>query len=104
LCRYAERFKDDAKFAQALHWFTLAAEQGGVDAAAAQMNVGELHFKGIGTARNELEGIKWYVRAANAGEVAAQKKLNAMLNRPTSAWTPMAETASTYDTLLRVSR
>ena len=108
MCRLhssASRFKDESANVEALRWLTLAAEQRGENAAKAQFNVGKFHFIGVGTAKNPLEGIKWFVKAANAGDESAQNELKAMLNQPPSAaWTHMAESAATYDTLLRVAK
>lgn len=62
-------------FAQALHWYTQAAEQGH---AVATYNVGVLHDKGLGLKKDYKEAGKWYRKSADLGYSTAQYNLGIM--------------------------
>ncbi|MFZ6678924.1 tetratricopeptide repeat protein [Undibacterium sp. Tian12W] len=61
--------QDDA---EALKWFTKAAEQGHLDAV---VMVADCYFEGRGTNKNMDEAIRWYSKAAEQGQSLAQIKL-----------------------------
>jgi TPR repeat protein len=46
--------------------------------AAAQYNLGLMHFHGIGVAQDDVEAVKWFRRAAEQGEPSAQYNLGVM--------------------------
>ena len=54
--------------------FRKAAEQGN---AKAQFNLGECYVHGTGVARNEVEAVKWYRKAAAQGHDRAIKLIEA---------------------------
>ncbi|OUS12474.1 hypothetical protein A9Q89_06205 [Gammaproteobacteria bacterium 53_120_T64] len=62
-------------YADALHWFTLAAAQ---NHAIATYNVGVLHDKGLGLEKDYKEAGKWYRKAADLGYSTAQYNLGIM--------------------------
>jgi len=53
-------------------WFTLAAEQGHVDA---QYNLGQIHRLGKGVPKNDKTAVKWFTLAAEQGDAKAQFNL-----------------------------
>jgi TPR repeat protein len=55
--------------------FKASAEQGN---AAAQYNLGQMHYKGKGVTQSYPEAAKWFRRAANQGDAAAQFNLGEM--------------------------
>jgi TPR repeat protein len=62
-------------FEVAATWYTLAAEQGHIEA---QYNVGIIYHYGLGTPRNGGTAVKWYTQAAEQGHVNAQYQLGVM--------------------------
>lgn len=62
-------------YANAVHWYRLAAEQGN---AAAQHNLGVMYADGSGVAQDEAEAVHWYRLAAEQGNAAAQFNLGLM--------------------------
>jgi hypothetical protein len=61
--------------AEAVKWFTLAAEQ---ENAVAQYNLGTFYHFGRGVTKNEAEAVKWYMQAAAQGIPVAQLNLGNM--------------------------
>jgi TPR repeat protein len=59
-------------FATALAEWQPLAEQG---SAAAQFNLGLLHYHGKGVAENRAEAARWFLRAAEGGFVRAQYRV-----------------------------
>ena len=64
--------RDDA---QALYWYTRAAEQG---YAAAQYNLGWLYAKGQGVGHDVQQAMHWFSKAAEQGDAGAQNNLGMM--------------------------
>lgn len=60
-------------FAQAAHWYRLAARQGH---AAAQFNLGGLYYEGQGVARDLVRASVWFSLAAVAGFDGAARNRN----------------------------
>ena len=56
-------------YATALREFRRLAEQGH---ALAQVTLGEMHRKGQGVPKDDTEAVKWYLKAAEQGDVTAQ--------------------------------
>ena len=65
-------------YAEAIHWYLKAAEQGDVNA---QFNLGLMHDEGQGVAQNYIEASRWYQKAANQGDVNAQFNLGTMYDQ-----------------------
>ena len=55
--------------AEALRWFTKAAEQGD---AEAQTNLGVMYLKGEGVKQDDAEALRWFTKAAEQGDAEAQ--------------------------------
>ena len=55
-------------FAQAVHWYRLAAEQG---QPQAQSNLGFMYQNGQGVARDPGQAVQWWRRAALGGNTSA---------------------------------
>ena len=55
-------------YAEAMHWYRKAAEQGN---AIAQFNLGVMYSNGEGVKRDQTEAAKWYRLAAAQGNVSA---------------------------------
>ncbi len=64
--------RDDA---EAVKWFSKAAEQGN---AFAQFNLGILKDNGLGVSPDNAEAVMWYYRAAEQGVAEAQYNLGLM--------------------------
>jgi TPR repeat protein len=62
-------------YAQALHWFRLAADQGNTFAA---FNLGMLYADGHGVPRDPREATKWLQQSAGAGNELAIAQLGKM--------------------------
>ena len=62
-------------FAQARHWWKLAADQGHADA---QLHLGLMYDTSDGVPRNEATAVEWYRRAADQGNPDAQVNLGLM--------------------------
>jgi TPR repeat protein len=60
---------------EAVHWYTLAAEQGNPEA---QTQLGHMYRLGQGIERDEKKAIKWYCRAAEQGDWDAQNILRSL--------------------------
>ena len=56
-------------YAQAAHWYTLAAEQ---NHSLAQFNLAVMYGQGQGVARDEAKWLMWMTRAAELGDAGAQ--------------------------------
>lgn len=56
-------------FAEALHWYQLAAEKGD---AKAQRKVAEFYFNGTGCQKNNEVAARWFSSAADLGDAEAQ--------------------------------
>ena len=59
-------------YAEAVRWYTRAAEQGN---AGAQFNLGVSYDNGQGVLQNHAEAVKWYRLAADQGDADAQLNL-----------------------------
>lgn len=59
-------------YCQAVYWFKRAAEAGHY---AAQFNLAECYYKGLGVKQNYQEAVYWYKNSAEAGFAEAQYKL-----------------------------
>ena len=59
-------------FAEAVHWYREAADQG---LAAAQFNLGAAYNNGQGVAQDYLEAARWYRKAADQSAANAQHNL-----------------------------
>jgi TPR repeat protein len=57
---------------EAIHWYTLAAEQNHPEA---QFRLGESYFKGMGIRKDRAKGLGWYVLAAENQHVEAMVQL-----------------------------
>jgi TPR repeat protein len=62
-------------YAEAVHWFRRAADQG---FAVAQYNLGILYANGDGVLKDDTEAVKWYRKAAEQGLAQAQSNLGSM--------------------------
>ncbi|KAK3837556.1 MAG: hypothetical protein J3R72DRAFT_525856 [Linnemannia gamsii] len=60
------------EYAEAMVWYWKAAEQG---YAAAQCNIGELYYEGIGVSQDFTEAMIWFRKAAEQGYAAAQNHI-----------------------------
>ena len=58
--------------AEAVKWYTLAADRGFADA---QNNLGVCYENGNGVAKSYAEAVKWYKLAAEQGDSIAQNNL-----------------------------
>ncbi len=83
----AYRLEQEQKYGEAMKWYTRAAEQG---FGASQLNVAQMHEKGIGGERNYAEAMKWYRRAAEGGDGEARYRL-AVLNEATKNYPEAAK-------------
>ena len=61
--------------AQALEWYTKAADQG---CAEAQYNLGSMYKNGRGVKQDNVKALAWYTKAANQGCAEAQFDLGIM--------------------------
>lgn len=59
---------------QTVHWYTLAAEQGDVEA---QHNLGYCYLEGEGVEKDEKAAIYWLAKATEQGDAQAQYGLRA---------------------------
>ncbi len=73
---YAEGVSRD--IAEAVKWYSKAAEQGHVDA---QNWLGDLYQDGIFVPQDDAEATKWYSKAAKQGDAKAQSKLDEMKDK-----------------------
>ena len=80
--------------AGAATWFRRAAERGVVDA---QYNLGLMYESGRGVARNPREALRWYGRAAQAGDAGARERL-AQLQQQKAPETAAAKPAAAEPT------
>ena len=62
-------------YAEAMHWYRKAAEQGN---AIAQFNLGVMYSNGEGVRQDQTEAAKWYRLAAAQGNVSALCNLGVM--------------------------
>ena len=62
-------------YAEAVHWYRRAAEQGHV---YAQSNLGIMYAEGRGVPRDYAEAVRWYRKAAEQGDAEAQGNLGVM--------------------------
>ena len=62
-------------YAEAMHWYRKAAEQGN---AIAQFNLGVMYSNGKGVKQDQTEAAKWYRLAAAQGNVSALCNLGVM--------------------------
>ena len=69
---YAKSPVDTADYAEALKWYSAAAEKGDM---RAQNMVGFMYLKGFGVEQDYGDAIKWYQLAAEQGLAQAQWKL-----------------------------
>ena len=65
-------------YAQAVHWFRKAAEQGYADA---QNNLGVMHKRGRGVKKDDAQAIYWHRKAAEQGHAKAQFNLALRYNK-----------------------
>jgi TPR repeat protein/SpoVK/Ycf46/Vps4 family AAA+-type ATPase len=70
--RYARGLGIQKNDKAAVHWFTLAAESGHVEA---QRYLAFEYLNGRGVDKNEAEGIHWLRKAADAGDAPSQRQL-----------------------------
>ncbi len=70
--RYARGLGVSKNDKAAVHWFTLAAEKGYVEA---QRYLAFEYLNGRGVDKNEAEGIRWLRKAADAGDAPSQRQL-----------------------------
>lgn len=61
--------------AEAIRWFSMAAEQGD---ASAENSLGQMYAQGRGVPQNNVEAIKWFRMAADQGHANAQFNLGAI--------------------------
>ncbi|MBF0358898.1 MAG: sel1 repeat family protein [Magnetococcales bacterium] len=59
-------------YAEALHWHTLAAEQGH---PLAQHDLGTMYLEGLGTTPDASAALHWFTKAAEQGDAKAQSNL-----------------------------
>jgi hypothetical protein len=64
--------------------------------AAAQYNLGLMHFHGIGVPQDDAEAVKWFRRAAEQGEPSAQYNLGVMCEMGWGAPQSFPEAAKWY--------
>jgi TPR repeat protein len=69
------REEADLLFKEAVSWFRKSSDQGN---AQAQLNLGLMYQKGVGTEKNDLEAVSWYRKSADQGNSDAQLNLGAM--------------------------
>ena len=62
-------------YAQALKWYSLAAEKGN---PRAQSNLGNMYYYGRGVPKDYAEAVKWYRLAVEQGDARAQSNLGFM--------------------------
>ena len=62
-------------YAEAAHWYRMAARQGD---SVAQIYLGELYYLGRGVPQDYTEALRWYQLAAEQGEHSAQNNLGVM--------------------------
>ena len=63
---------DQKNYAEAMHWYRQAADQGNT---VAQTHVGYLYEKGLGVPQDYAEALRWYRMAAALGHAAAQRNV-----------------------------
>lgn len=66
---------DQRSLAEAVNWYRLAAEVGGIGFAGSQNNLGDMYEKGNGLPVSPGDAIYWYVRSAMQGEPTAYLSL-----------------------------
>jgi hypothetical protein len=59
-------------YAEALHWYRKAADQGNANAQSA---IGYAYYHGLGVSRDNAEALRWYRKAADQGDEYAQRAL-----------------------------
>jgi TPR repeat protein len=74
---YANGFGVDLDDAEALKWYSLAADQGH---GKAMCNIAVMHANGWGVSQSDEEAFKWYGLAAEHGDAMAQINLARMLS------------------------
>jgi TPR repeat protein len=65
----------EQNYGEAVRWYLLAAEQGGV---FAQAQLGSIFVNGLGVAQDYAEAVRWYRAAAEQGNADAQFALGGM--------------------------
>ena len=68
----------EQNYGEAVRWYLLAAEQGGV---FAQAQLGLFFYNGLGAAQDYAEAVRWYRAAAEQGYADAQFSLGSMYHR-----------------------
>lgn len=71
--QFGQGVKQD--YAEALRWYSLAAEQG---FDLAQNNLGTMYAEGVGVKQDNSEALEWFKRAAAQGNEFAASNLEAM--------------------------
>ena len=59
----------EKNYAEAVRWYTKAAEQG---YASAQINLALIYLQGHGVKQDYAEALRWYTKAAEQGHAEAQ--------------------------------
>jgi TPR repeat protein len=73
--QYLGKGFEQPNYAEAVKWFTLAANQG---YAKAQYNLGTMHENGEGVTKSLAQALKWYRLAAEQEDAPAQYALGTM--------------------------
>ena len=69
------RAYDEGRFAEAVDWYRLAADQGD---AGGQWLLGNMYEEGKGIPQSYIDAVRWYRRAAVQGYAVGQSKLGSM--------------------------
>ena len=79
---YEEGIGVPQDYAEALHWYRKAAEQGD---ANAQINLGFMYNNGRGVPQNLVQAYMWYKLSADQGNEMALQNLNRTATKMTPA-------------------
>ncbi|HET7213415.1 MAG TPA: tetratricopeptide repeat protein, partial [Terriglobia bacterium] len=75
---FARGLQEPQDMAQALNWYTLAADRGDPGAIT---ELGRMYALGLGVKQNYQQALNWFRRAASEGYPAAQTDLGLMYSR-----------------------
>ena len=68
----AALFAKAGKHDRAVQWWTMAAQQGDLEA---QFNLGQAYRLGLGVAKDEAQAFEWLLKAASGGLAVAQSRI-----------------------------
>jgi TPR repeat protein len=73
--RQGHDFYEKKNYAEAMHWYRVAAAQGN---ALAQVGIGFFYLSGWGVPQDSLQALNWFRKAADRGNEVAQRNIGMM--------------------------